>query len=913
METAADVTDLCEEESDEDLDDRPGAMGENDGAWLVVDDEGDKCEGKDELDASNSQVRRMKAPATRPGEGRRNRMKGPGQAKSSSSRGLEIDLDGSDDFDVGNHCNVGSIGGGDGGVDLDPTVPRARAFPPPEGDGLQVTAVKKEGKERIDISDGEVYVMGGGGQARTNAGILEGSNARGGMPGRRAGASGANAATAITLDDSDTDGETQSSRACDDLTPDNMPRGSLVANAALPTGKGSGAWRIDSHQNFVDMSFDDQDDLDDDRHGFMDAQVCRSSPLAPTSVGYAGDEKVPKTQTEFVDSSREVHGECEDSSKPLSLSPPDDNFEDGFTPVTQPKFVAYSQNMREGDKPSKRGATSRSQAAGKNDRAMLEEFQRPAPTSFGDYHSNRSTDGDGQGNMAASVAQTGRERARKWARKELGLSLASPASSSGSERGRDCHSSADEADEPQDRIDSTGESRKAAKVAAAKERARRFARDQLGISVYQAEGSTGSESGSWRDGDRDMGKDEQTEIEDRSNSSMTPSKAEKIQEKDIPDSDNENEDDWDSPSSQRTLPSTSRPLQNGRIGDGSRHVDGNSRHRGYDERHDGSFTKLPGAPHSLSPRRDSMVSGDLDTSASVYASPCSTDSAVRCDDDVGKIYGQGENFTSASVIVADTRKPPQLSSPSESIVGRVSSSSSSPAMTTGRRALGGGESGDAGTMADKDSGSLTSSWSSPGSYVDRTRISKSNAYHGDRSSYETAPESIAEAASASLGLDCRYSVDYEGEFGDAHIDGGDMMDRGESQRDGMVCGDGHRPNARRTESEIVAEKNPTGASRGWASPPALASCRRSSGGSSCEAHAAGGRLQGFKCTRCRCSVGSEVAGRADALLRSARDKERATDLYGAMGDCLEAIKLCDDNRELHRTIARIGKLMGCFS
>ena len=81
----------------------------------------------------------------------------------------------------------------------------------------------------------------------------------------------------------------------------------------------------------------------------------------------------------------------------------------------------------------------------------------------------------------------------------------------------------------------------------------------------------------------------------------------------------------------------------------------------------------------------------------------------------------------------------------------------------------------------------------------------------------------------------------------------------------------------------------------------------------CPTHAKAAEDAGFKCRRCSCVAGAEAAQRAGDLLFEAWDKERSEDLYGAMGICLEAIKLCDEDVELHATISRVGLRMGCLS
>ncbi|CAM9355671.1 unnamed protein product, partial [Hapterophycus canaliculatus] len=81
----------------------------------------------------------------------------------------------------------------------------------------------------------------------------------------------------------------------------------------------------------------------------------------------------------------------------------------------------------------------------------------------------------------------------------------------------------------------------------------------------------------------------------------------------------------------------------------------------------------------------------------------------------------------------------------------------------------------------------------------------------------------------------------------------------------------------------------------------------------CPAHATAAERAGFTCRRCSCSVGAEAAEQAKGLLFEAWAKEREGDTYSAMGVCLEAIKICDEDMELHKTIARIGSRMGCLS
>ncbi|CAM9916762.1 unnamed protein product [Ectocarpus sp. 12 AP-2014] len=81
----------------------------------------------------------------------------------------------------------------------------------------------------------------------------------------------------------------------------------------------------------------------------------------------------------------------------------------------------------------------------------------------------------------------------------------------------------------------------------------------------------------------------------------------------------------------------------------------------------------------------------------------------------------------------------------------------------------------------------------------------------------------------------------------------------------------------------------------------------------CAAHKAAAESAGFTCRRCSCAAGAEAAEQAKGLLFEAWSHEREGDMYAAMGVCLEAIKLCDEDMELHKTISRIGSRMGCLS
>ena len=81
----------------------------------------------------------------------------------------------------------------------------------------------------------------------------------------------------------------------------------------------------------------------------------------------------------------------------------------------------------------------------------------------------------------------------------------------------------------------------------------------------------------------------------------------------------------------------------------------------------------------------------------------------------------------------------------------------------------------------------------------------------------------------------------------------------------------------------------------------------------CATHNAAAERANYKCLRCSCFSGAQAAEQAQVLLLAAWEQERAGDMHQAVGACLEAIKLCDEDRELHKTIARIGSRLGWFA
>ncbi|CAM9487212.1 unnamed protein product, partial [Laminaria digitata] len=92
------------------------------------------------------------------------------------------------------------------------------------------------------------------------------------------------------------------------------------------------------------------------------------------------------------------------------------------------------------------------------------------------------------------------------------------------------------------------------------------------------------------------------------------------------------------------------------------------------------------------------------------------------------------------------------------------------------------------------------------------------------------------------------------------------------------------------------------------SPPLPAS--GSDSATVCAAHKAAAERASYKCLRCSCFAGAQGTEQAQVLLLAAWEQERAGDMHQAVGTCLEAIKLCDEDRELHKTIARVGSKLG---
>lgn len=188
----------------------------------------------------------------------------------------------------------------------------------------------------------------------------------------------------------------------------------------------------------------------------------------------------------------------------------------------------------------------------------------------------------------------------------------------------------------------------------------------------------------------------------------------------------------------------------------------------------------------------------------------------------------------------------------------------------------------------------------------------------DRSSYETAPGSVASRPEQEEDPHSPAEEEEDLHFL-ATVDGSNSILNGSKDdargiMEGEEEGEGEMELDRGSDSNAVIKLNSETGGQKLSGDPSLSPVDRPLFGSSalsCKTHhTADAERYGFKCKLCRCVVGEEAAERAKALLSRALENEVCGDLYRAMGTCLDAIELCDEDRELHRTIARIGKHMG---
>lgn len=180
-------------------------------------------------------------------------------------------------------------------------------------------------------------------------------------------------------------------------------------------------------------------------------------------------------------------------------------------------------------------------------------------------------------------------------------------------------------------------------------------------------------------------------------------------------------------------------------------------------------------------------------------------------------------------------------------------------------------------------------------------------------------------AKEKLGIDaCRHSEDDD----DAPMIGDVEPDEEVHVKERSYCSKGESPSALLASREGIVEEGETSGIQPKdqgvglvltpdALVPAPAFSTDEAGVSrrkkyACTNHAKLAEIGGFRCFKCRCIVGADAAEEAQVLLMSAWTHERNGDLFDAAEDCLKAIELCDEDRELHQTIKRIGTQIGAF-
>ena len=216
------------------------------------------------------------------------------------------------------------------------------------------------------------------------------------------------------------------------------------------------------------------------------------------------------------------------------------------------------------------------------------------------------------------------------------------------------------------------------------------------------------------------------------------------------------------------------------------------------------------------------------------------------------------------------------------------------------------------TSATLENASLPSPFMSPDKISDASGIwlgrkTGTAGPRSDRSSYETAVsgrKSTEGIASTNL------NIDGDGRDASPCVTP-DMRQAGIAEVEQKT-----RPAKGQTNKVAPLGEQPTGqASPPDALPNALASSSIVSPATTvgvCSSHAKLAELGSYTCLRCRCNVGVEAAETSQTLLLNAWDHEKNGELFEAVLDCISAIKLCDDDRELHLTIKRIGTRIGAF-
>ncbi|CAM9704037.1 unnamed protein product [Sphacelaria rigidula] len=94
--------------------------------------------------------------------------------------------------------------------------------------------------------------------------------------------------------------------------------------------------------------------------------------------------------------------------------------------------------------------------------------------------------------------------------------------------------------------------------------------------------------------------------------------------------------------------------------------------------------------------------------------------------------------------------------------------------------------------------------------------------------------------------------------------------------------------------------------------PTDATANITTAASSCHDHVERLKPFNFQSFRCRCVAGEEAAEISRELLCSALEKEIHGKFHEAMDECLTAVELCDDDRELHEAVCRISVKIGTW-
>lgn len=491
---------------------------------------------------------------------------------------------------------------------------------------------------------------------------------------------------------------------------------------------------------------------------------------------------------------------------------------------------------------------------------------------------NRGKDGFGFSLEGAEKKSAGRKRARRWARNTLGVSpIASPSSGGDSNacRGGDDEHGRREADI------------KAARVAAARERAMKFAKGELGMESVGRGSSSGAES------EETLGAQDEDDEGNCGEVNEPPSGA------------RGEVNGLEKEGSRREKLSQEMPTVVGR--DLLESDDGKD-----EEGSDSSGKTVEYPPSSASQEAETSLNSRWNSPPRSFA--CSAESIA----------------TSLDVRHADLTAPsPPGTLPIDGaavrrIGGREQGGERRPSTLVNHDVE---REGTPMHLCENDCSS--SLFSTPekaggGEWAGSQSVCTAAGPRSDRSSYETAG-SVVDVRDGNASTPTRNARGGRNEslvyLDRRQVDGNGagVSATSRSQEGPHERWDGGEREEEGEDDAHIAETSPVeGKRRATESTPAVPSPAPlaridSSPTSVCAAHKAIAERGGYKCLRCRCGAGAEDAEEAQVLLLKAWEEERAGNLYGAMGVCLQAIKLCDEDKELHKTIARIGSRMGCLT